>query len=145
MLALSILKPMLAMMAWSGLIVAILLMTRMPVVIKQWGNLQFAKHSDELRLKMSGKFRYITDNYNHIFEQPTLFYAVLIYIQLAGTTNQTNISLAWAYVCLRVVHSSIQLTSNNVSWRAASFATSSLILMVIISMEVLAASFGLTS
>ena len=86
----------------------------------------------------------ITDNYNHIFEQPTLFYAVLIYIQLADTANQTNLSLAWAYVFL-TVHSSIQLTSNNVSWRAASFATSSLILMVIISMEVLAASFGLTS
>jgi len=141
----SILNPMLAMMAWSALIVAILLMTRIPVVIKQWGNLQFAKHSDELRPKMSEKFRYITDNYNHIFEQPTLFYAVLIYIQLAGTTNQTNISLAWAYVSLRVVHSSIQLTSNNVSWRAASFATSSLILMAIISMEVLTKSFGLTS
>ena len=141
----SILNPMLAMMAWSGLIVAILLMTRIPVVIKQWGNLQFAKHSDELRPKMSEKFRYVTDNYNHIFEQPTLFYAVLIYIQLAGTANQTNISLAWAYVFLRVIHSSIQLTSNNVSWRAASFATASLILMAIISMEVLAASFGLTS
>ncbi len=141
----SILNPMLAMMAWSGLIVAILLMTRIPVVIKQWGNLQFAKHSDELRPKMSEKFRYITDNYNHIFEQPTLFYAVLIYIQLAGTTNQTNISLAWAYVFLRVVHSLIQLTSNNVSWRAASFATSSLSLMVIISMEVLAASSGPSS
>ena len=141
----SILNPMLAMMAWSGLIVAILLMTRIPVVIKQWGNLQFAKHSDELRPKMSEKFRYITDNYNHIFEQPTLFYAVLIYIQLADTANQTNISLAWTYVFLRVVHSSIQLTSNNVSWRAASFATSSLILMAIISMEVLTKSFGLTS
>ena len=87
----------------------------------------------------------ITDNYNHIFEQPTLFYAVLIYIQLADTANQTNLSLAWAYVFLRVVHSSIQLTSNNVSWRAASFATSSLILMAIISVEVLGASFCLTS
>ena len=141
----SILNPMLAMMAWSALIVAILLMTRIPVVIKQWGNLQFAKHSDELRPKMSEKFRYITDNYNHIFEQPTLFYAVLIYIQLADTANKINISLAWAYVSLRVVHSSIQLTSNNVSWRAASFATSSLILMAIISMEVLTKSFGLTS
>jgi len=141
----SILNPMLAMMAWSGLIVAILLMTRIPVVIKQWGNLQFAKHSDELRPKMSEKFRYVTDNYNHIFEQPTLFYAVLIYIQLASASNQMNISLAWAYVSLRMVHSSIQLTSNNVSWRAASFATSSLILMTIISMEVLAASSGLTS
>ncbi len=133
----SILNPMLAMLAWSGLIVAILLSTRIPVVIKQWGNLQFAKHSDELRPKMPEKFRYITDNYNHIFEQPTLFYAVLIYIQLADTANQTNISLAWAYVSIRVIHSVIQLTNNNVSWRAASFATSSLILMAIISMEVL--------
>ena len=141
----SILNPMLAMMAWSGLIVAILLMTRIPSVIKQWGNLQFAKHSDELRPKMPEKFRYVTDNYNHIFEQPTLFYAVLIYIQLADTANKINISLAWAYVSLRMVHSSIQLTSNNVSWRAASFATSSLILVTIISMEVLAASSGLTS
>ncbi len=135
----SILNPMLAMMAWSGLIVAILLMTRIPVVIKQWGNLQFAKHSDELRPKMSEKFRYVTDNYNHIFEQPTLFYAVLIYIHLVDTVSQTNIWLAWAYVSLRVIHSAIQLTVNNVSWRAACFANSSLILLSMISMEIFAA------
>ena len=134
----SILDPMLAMLVWSGFIVAILLMTRIPVVIKQWGNLQYAKHSDELRQKMPDKFRYITDNYNHIFEQPTLFYAALIYIQLVDTASQTNISLAWAYVSVRVIHSLIQLTSNNVSWRAASFATSSLILIGIISMEIFA-------
>ena len=48
----SILDPMIAMLAWSGLIVAILLMTRIPAVAKQWGNLQFAKHSDELRPKL---------------------------------------------------------------------------------------------
>ena len=138
----SILDPMIAMLAWSGLIVAILLMTRIPAVAKQWGNLQFAKHSDELRPKLPEKFRYITDNYNHIFEQPTLFYAVLIYIQLADTVSQTNVSLAWAYVSLRVIHSAIQLTSNNVSWRAASFATSSLILIGMISMEIFAAFFA---
>ena len=103
----SILDPLLAMLAWSGFIVAILLLTRIPVVIKQWGNLQYAKHSDELRPKMSDKFRYITDNYNHIFEQPTLFYAALIYIHLADTASQTNISLAWAYVSVRVIHSLI--------------------------------------
>ena len=135
----SILDPMLAMLAWSGLIVAILLMTRIPAVVKQWGNLQFAKHSDELRPNMPEKFRYVTDNYNHMFEQPTLFYAVLIYIQLADTASQTNVSLAWAYVSLRVIHSAIQLTINNVSWRAASFATSSLILIGMISMEIFAA------
>ena len=138
----SILEPMLAMLAWSGLIVAILLMSRIPAVAKQWGNLQFAKHSDELRPKLPEKFRYITDNYNHIFEQPTLFYAVLIYIQLADSASQINVSLAWAYVSLRVIHSAIQLTSNNVSWRAASFATSSLILIGMISMEIFAAFFA---
>ena len=138
----SILDPMLAMLAWSGLIVAILLMTRIPAVVRQWGNLQFAKHSDELRPKMPEKFRYVTDNYNHIFEQPTIFYAFLIYIQLADTASQTNVSLAWAYVSLRVIHSAIQLTSNNVSWRAASFATSSLILIGMISMEIFAAFFA---
>ena len=138
----SILEPMLAMLAWSGLIVAILLVTRIPAVAKQWGNLQFAKHSDELRPKLPEKFRYITDNYNHIFEQPTLFYAVLIYIQLADSASQINVSLAWAYVSLRVIHSAIQLTSNNVSWRAASFATSSLILIGMISMEIFAALFA---
>ena len=138
----SILDPMLAMLAWSGLIVAILLMTRIPTVAKQWGDLQFAKHSDELRPKLPEKFRYVTDNYNHIFEQPTIFYAVLIYIQLADTASQTNVSLAWAYVSLRVIHSAIQLTSNNVSWRAASFAISSLILIGMISMEIFAAFFA---
>ena len=138
----SILDPMLAMLAWSGLIVAILLMSRIPAVAKQWGNLQFAKHSDELRPKLPEKFRYITDNYNHIFEQPTLFYAVLIYIQLADTASQTNVSLAWAYVSLRVIHSAIQLTSNNVSWRAASFATSSLILIVMILIEIFPVFFA---
>ena len=137
-----ILDPMLAMLAWSGLIVAILLMTRIPAVARQWGNLQFAKHSDELRPKLPEKFRYITDNYNHIFEQPTLFYAVLIYIQLADSASQINVSLAWAYVSLRVIHSAIQLTSNNVSWRAASFATSSLILIGMISMEIFTAFFA---
>ena len=138
----SILDPMIAMLAWSGLIVAILLMTRIPAVARQWGNLQFAKHSDELRPKLPEKFRYITDNYNHIFEQPTLFYAVLIYIQLADSASQINVSLAWAYVSLRVIHSAIQLISNNVSWRAASFATSSLILIGMISMEIFAAFFA---
>ena len=134
----SILNPMLVMLAWTGVVIGLLVATRIPVVIKHWGNLQYAKHSDEVRPKMTAKFRYVTDNYNHIFEQPTVFYAVLVYVQLAGTANQLNVSLAWIYVFIRVIHSLIQLTSNNVSWRAASFATSSLILIGIISMEIFA-------
>ena len=128
---------MLGMLAWTAVIVGLLLSTRLPLIVKQWGRLQYAKHSEEVRPKMSDRLRYVTDNYNHLFEQPTLFYATLVYIHLAGSATAANVSLAWAYVVIRVIHSLIQLTRNNVSWRAASFATSSAILLTMIIMELI--------
>jgi hypothetical protein len=129
------LNPMLAMIAWSGCVVAMLMTTRIPVVLKYWGNLQHAMHSDELRPKLPARMRYITDNYNHLLEQPTLFYATVVYIHIAGTATAMSVWLAWAYVATRVVHSVVQLSVNNVSWRAASFAMSSLLLLAMIIIE----------
>ena len=131
-----ILFPMLGMIAWSGLVLLILLCQRIPAVIKNWGGLQSAMHSDELRPNLPHRMRYVTDNYNHLFEQPTLFYAVVIYIYLSGHSDQANIILAWAYVALRVIHSLIQITVNNVSWRAAVFAVSAFCLLGMIAREV---------
>ena len=131
-----ILFPMLGMIAWSGLVLLILLCQRIPAVIKNWGGLQSAMHSDELRPNLPHRMRYVTDNYNHLFEQPTLFYAVVIYIYLSGHSDQANMILAWAYVALRVIHSLIQITVNNVSWRAAVFAVSAFCLLGMIAREV---------
>ena len=102
-----------------------------------WGKLQFAKHSADLHPKLPEKARYLTDNYNHIFEQPTLFYAITIYIFLIGNTDTTNIFLAWLYVVTRIIHSAIQITVNNVSWRATIFGIGSLILVLMILKEIL--------
>ena len=131
-----ILFPMLGMIAWSGLVLLILLCQRIPAVIKNWGVLQSAMHSDELRPNLPHRMRYVTDNYNHLFEQPTLFYAVVIYIYLSGHSDQGNVILAWAYVALRVIHSLIQITVSNVSWRAAVFAVSAFCLLGMIAREV---------
>ena len=79
----------------------------------------------------------MTDNYNHLLEQPTLFYATVVYIHLVGTATALTVSLAWAYVASRVVHSIVQLSVNNVSWRAAIFALSSLMLLAMILIEVI--------
>ena len=132
-----VLNPMLAMISWSGCVVAMLMATRIPVVLKYWGKLQQAMHSDEMRPKLPARMRYVTDNYNHLLEQPTLFYATVVYIHLAGTATALTVSLAWAYAATRVVHSVVQLSVNNVSWRAAVFALSSLILLVVIIIEVI--------
>ena len=131
------LSPLLAMIAWSGCVMAMLMATRIPVVLKYWGNLQRAMHSDEMRPHLPARMRYVTDNYNHLLEQPTLFYATVVYIHLAGTATALTVSLGWAYVATRVVHSVVQLSVNNVSWRAAVFALSSLILLAMIILEVI--------
>ena len=132
-----VLNPMLAMIAWSGCVVAMLMATRIPVVLKYWGKLQQAMHSDEMRPSLPARMRYVTDNYNHLLEQPTLFYATVVYIHLVGTATALTVSLAWAYVASRVVHSIVQLSVNNVSWRAAIFALSSLMLLALILIEVI--------
>jgi len=80
----------------------------------------------------------VADNYNHLMEQPTIFYALAFYIVLAGHTDLLHIDLAWAYVGLRVVHSLIQTTINRVTLRFLVFALSTLVLMAMAVREVLA-------
>src|SRR3546814_8821749 len=49
-------------------------------------------------------------NYNHLMEQPTVFYAVAIALAVGGMGGGLNAQIAWAYVALRIVHSLIQVT-----------------------------------
>ena len=134
----NILSPMLGMITLSGLMIATLFFSRALSIIKHWGNLQHAKHSDNLRPNLPDRMRYITDNHNHLFEQPTLFYAIVIYIYLVKNADDLHIQLAWGYVILRVLHSVIQLTTNNLSWRAIIFIMSGFFLLAMITRELIA-------
>jgi hypothetical protein len=75
--------------------------------------------------------RQVAHNYNHLHEQPTIFYALVIYTHLMGLGDSTNTLLAWCYVGARVVHSLIQCTSNYVPLRFVVFAVGSFFLMAI--------------
>lgn len=70
-------------------------------------------------------------NYTHLVEQPTLFYAVIIFLHLAGSTSQSAIVLAWTYVSLRILHSIWQATVNRLTVRLAIFSLSSLCLLAL--------------
>ena len=130
-----ILHPMFGMIALSGAIAALLFASRAPIILKSWGKLQHAKHSDALRPNLPPLLRYITDNYNHIFEQPTLFYATCAYIFMSGHSDAGQVSLAWGYVAARCLHSVIQVTVNNVTLRAAIFLIASVCLLAMIVRE----------
>ena len=68
-------------------------------------------------------------NYNHLMEQPTIFYAASVILAIGGPTGY-DLVLAWAYVALRVVHSVYQAKFNRVKIRAAIFALYSVVMLI---------------
>ena len=65
-----------------------------------------------------------SDNYNHLFEMPVLFY-VLCGLSIASQSVPEWLPVAaWIYVALRVLHSWIQCTYNKVMHRFTVFCLS---------------------
>ena len=73
--------------------------------------------------------RWKADNYNHLHEQPTIFYALMFFAALTGGADATATAMAWAYVGLRVVHSMVQATVNRIVVRFSIFMLASLVLV----------------
>lgn len=70
-------------------------------------------------------------NYMNLLELPVLFYVVSLMLYVTGMTTATALVLAWTYVALRIVHSLIHLTYNNVLHRLAAFAISNFVLLAL--------------
>jgi hypothetical protein len=136
-MASNIMTPMLALIAWTFVMWFWMYATRIPAMRVAGIDAARIKRKDELdALPVSVK--QIADNYNHLHEQPTIFYALALYCQLAGTADALNVGLAWSYVALRIAHSLIQCTVNFVPLRFVAFAASSVVLMAITTRNVLA-------
>lgn len=133
----SMLTPVLALVVWTLVIWIWMYATRIPAMQKAGIDPQAGALAGSLDV-LPASARQVADNYNHLMEQPTIFYALAFYIVLSGHSDPLNIELAWAYVGLRVVHSLIQNTINRVTLRFLVFAVSTLVLMVLAGREVLA-------
>jgi hypothetical protein len=131
----STLTAMLALIVWTFVLWFWLYATRLPA-IKALG-LEKIKTKDDLKL-LPRRVQNIADNYNHLHEQPTLFYALAIYSHLVGMADATNVALAWAYVAIRVVHSLIQCTSNFIPLRFTVFSLGSMVLLAMTVRNVIA-------
>lgn len=88
------------------------------------------KRTADLGAIMSPASQYKVDNYNHLTEQPTLFYATALSIAVPGHGGDTvALVLAWIYVGSRVVHSLVHATANVVLARMAIFMVGTLALL----------------
>ena len=124
----AILQPVIALGLWTGVMMLWMYATRIPAMNKAGIDPQDAAQPGTMTLP--SEVSRISDNYNHLFEQPTLFYAIAISIAVLGHSDQTAVTCAWSFVVLRVVHSLIQSTVNLVMLRFGVFALSWVALLI---------------
>jgi hypothetical protein len=106
--------------------------TRIPAVRKAGMKLDSHLPKGEQMAELPARVRWKADNYNHLLEQPTLFYAVAFTLALLGAGDGLNLALAWAYVGSRVIHSLYQAMWNKIEVRFLIFTISSLILITLV-------------
>src|SRR5688572_5179372 len=127
----AILAPVVTLVAWSLIMLIWLYATRMPAMRK--ADPEAVKRAAHGGLGLSGivpdRTEWPAHNYNHLMEQPTLFYAIAITLALLGAGGGISLMLAWAYVVLRIVHSLVQATANILGLRFLMFMLSSLCLI----------------
>ena len=126
-----ILAPIVILVAWTLVMWVWMYATRIPAMRKAGTSLDPTLPREQTVGALPPQVRWKADNYNHLMEQPTVFYAVAIALAIGGMGGGLNAQLAWAYVALRILHSLIQATVNRVMWRFGIFALASLALLAL--------------
>jgi hypothetical protein len=127
----SLLAPVIALALWTHVMWAWMYATRIPAIVAARMPMDPNIPRGEQMATLPPRVRWKADNYNHLMEQPTVFYAVAIVIALLDKGDSINLELAWAYVGIRVVHSLLQALVNKIEVRFALFMLSSLVLIVL--------------
>lgn len=125
-----ILRPVVVLIGWSLVMWVWMIGTRIPALSAKGislGRLTGGKGSDADGV-LPATAQWKAHNYNHLMEQPTLFYAVCLVLALIGAGDGLNAAIAWGYALLRVAHSIVQATWNRVAARFALFVLSTLCL-----------------
>ncbi|WP_445363629.1 MAPEG family protein [Microbulbifer sp. ANSA003] len=126
-----IIQPVIALIAWSMVMWLWMYATRLPAVKKAKLKLDPNAPRGEQMSTLPPHVRWKADNYNHLMEQPTIFYALAISLALLGAGDGINYILAWAYVAIRVIHSIVQATFNKIEIRFLIFALSNIPLIAL--------------
>ena len=133
-----ILKPVVILAAWTMIVWLWMYVTRLPAMkragidgTKMVGTTGKGLR-DDLVAKGEEKVSWVADNYNHLHEAPTIFYAICLVLAMIGQGDNLNATIAWAYAAFRIAHSLVQIFGNRVMIRFVLFALSSIALIMLV-------------
>src|SRR3984957_6331780 len=119
---LDILYPLLALAAWTFLVLLLIPFVRVRSVRRR----EVGPNDFKYGGAPAAPPRVSTPNrtYMNLLELPMLFYVVCLVLYVTAGGSSLPVAVAWAYVGLRIVHSLIHLTYNRVIHRLSVFALS---------------------
>ena len=126
-----LLAPVIVLVLWTAVIWTWMYATRIPAIINARMRLDPTAPRGQQMSELPARVRWKADNYNHLLEQPPLFYATALALVLMGDLSSASLWLAWAYVGLRIVHSLWPVLVNHIQTRFALFSLSSLVLFAL--------------
>ena len=127
-----ILAPVVALVAWTLVMLVWLAIARRKAFAAMgisWSTIPRGSRGANLDGKAPDEAQWPSHNYNHLMEQPTIFYAIALTLAMMDMGHGINLWLAWGYVALRVVHSIVQSTINIVAVRFTIFALATFCLL----------------
>ena len=138
----AILAPTAVLAGWTMIVFLWPFARRMPAFAAagiEVGSMPAGARGIDTEAQLSSKANWISHNYTHLMEQPTIFYPVAIMLALMGDNSALSVNLTWGCAGLRVLHSLWQANLNTISVRFALFALSSLCLITLAARTVMQA------
>ena len=129
-----ILAPAAVLVLWSILVLLYLVTTRFAAFSKagiSLGSVPAGSQYADVESDMPAKVNWVSHNYTHLMEQPTLFYAVVAVLALAGDTSSLSLGAAWVYTGSRIAHSVWQIFVNVVAVRVVLFTIGTVCLLIL--------------
>ena len=116
-----ILQPVSVLILWSLVMWAWMYAVRLPAIGRSSLDAKnmVGSTAADLDAALPASVQWKAHNYNHLMEQPTLFYAAALLLAIAGQGDGLNATIAWIYVAFRIAHSLVQATINRVAIRFA--------------------------
>ena len=133
-----LLGPVIALVAWTMFMWLWMYATRLPAMRAARMKPDPNAPSGVQMASLPPRVRWKADNYNHLLEQPILFYVLALSLVLLGVHSQAALWWAWAYVVFRVCHSLLQVLVNKIELRFLLFVLSNVCLFALTGIAVFA-------
>lgn len=129
-----ILEPVLAMVALTFIVWGVMYVLRLGYITAKKLDVQSLSSPEKMSAALPEHVNNAANNLRNLFEVPVLFYVVCVYITLVGISSPTLVTLAWAYVSLRALHSLVHCSLNIVKLRFTFYFASCVVLITMLTL-----------